>query len=123
MRRAKDGQGANQRMSHVVTSLAASRLDREEVGAGNPLHEEYFKLSVIANQNGERWPHLQIQHLLPGVVDEVAGESSRGRAVREDDGVFGVLAPLDEEFSGKAWLEVGLAAQHHLGAGHPGQIC
>lgn len=69
---------------------------------GNLLYEEYFKLSITANQNGERWSHLQIQHLLPRVVDEVAGEGSRCRAVREDDGVFGVLAPLDEEFSGKA---------------------
>lgn len=67
--------------------------------------------------------HLQIQHLLSGVVDEVAGEGSRCCAVGEDDGVSGVLAPLDEKFPGKAGLEVWLAAQHHLGAGYPGQVC
>lgn len=74
----------------------------------------------MVNQNRDCRSHLQIQHLLSGVVDEVAGEGSRGSAVGEDDGVFGVLAPLDEEFSGKAGFEVWLAAQHHLGAGHPG---
>lgn len=77
----------------------------------------------MVNQNRDCRSHLQIQHLLSGVVDEVAGEGSRGSAVGEDDGVFGVLAPLDEEFSGKARFEVWLAAQHHLGAGHPGQVC
>ncbi|KAF3850062.1 hypothetical protein F7725_019781 [Dissostichus mawsoni] len=64
-----------------------------------------------------------VYHLLSGVVDEVAGQSSRCGAVGQDDRVFGVLAPLDEEFSGEAGLEVRLAAKHHLRAGHPGQVC
>lgn len=69
------------------------------------------------------WSHLQIQHLLSGVVDEVAGEGSGCGAVRQDDRVFGILAPLDEELSGEAGLEVWLAAKHHLGAGDSGKVC
>lgn len=91
---------------------------------GRMLHKEINqKSSVTVNQHRDCRPHLQIQHLLSGVVDEVAGQGSRCGAVGQDDRVFGVLAPLDEEFSGKARLEVWLAAKHHLGAGHPGQVC
>lgn len=77
------------------------------------------KCSIAA----DGWFYLQIQHLLSGVVDEVAGEGSGCGAVRQDDGVFGVLAPLDEEFSGEAGLKVWLAAKHHLGAGDSSQVC
>lgn len=77
----------------------------------------------MVNQHRDCWSHLQIQHRLSRVVDEVAGQGSRSSAVGQDDGVFGVLAPLDEEFSGKSRLEVWLAAKHHLGAGNPGQVC
>ena len=67
-------------------------------------------------------PHLQVQHPLPGVVDEVAGQGAGRGAVGQDDGVLGVAAPLDEELAGEARLQVGLAAQHHLGAGHTRQV-
>lgn len=66
--------------------------------------------------------HLQIQMFFSRVVDEVSGQRSRSGAVREDDGVFGIFAPLNEQFSGKPRLEVWLAAQDHLRAGHPGQV-
>lgn len=54
--------------------------------------------------------HLQIQMLFSRVVDEVSGQCSRRGAVREDDGVLGIFAPLDEQFSGESGLEVRLAA-------------
>lgn len=61
--------------------------------------------------------------LFSRVIDKVSGQRSRSCAVREDDGVFGIFAPLNEKFSGKSRLEVWLAAQNHLRAGHPGQVC
>lgn len=67
-------------------------------------------------------PRLQLDPLLSRVIDEVACQRSRRGPVREDDGVFGVLAPLNEELSGETGLQVGLAAQNHLRARHTGQI-
>lgn len=69
------------------------------------------------------WTRLQIQMLFSGVVDEVSCQRSRSGAVRKNDRVFGIFAPLNEELSGKSRLEVWLAAQDHLRAGHPGQVC
>lgn len=86
------------------------------------MQEIHQNTLVMLNQNCDCRAHLQVQHLFSRVVYEIAGEGSRCSAVGEDDGVFGVLAPLDEKLSGKAGLEVWLAAQHHLRAGHPGQV-
>lgn len=61
--------------------------------------------------------------LFSRIINEVSGQCSRSCAVCEDDGVFGIFAPLNEQFSGKSRLEVWLAAQNHLRVGHPGQVC
>lgn len=66
------------------------------------------------------WSHLEIHRPLCGVVDEVAGQGAGCSPVSQDDRVFGLLAPVDEEFSGEARLEVRLAAEDHLGTGNPG---
>lgn len=68
------------------------------------------------------WPHLQLDPLLPRGVYEVAGQRSRCGPVGEDDWVLGVLTPLYEELPWEAGLQIGLAAQNHLRAGHAGQI-
>lgn len=86
-------------------------------------HRLFFFFPKQEAQKSISWAYLQIQALFSRVIDEVSGQCSRGCAICENDGVFAVFAPLNEQLSGKSRLKVWLAAQNHLRAGHPGQVC